>query len=403
MDRSWYGLEARRTEWPQASLDPHRDLAGLQRGLELYERDDYPTMMQCAILFATALAHSLYGPGLLRGSDLPETVHKTLYCSLCAPPDRRTFADSAQRAARLALTLVRENGWVPPALGGTFGGFEPMIMDRGNYMLLTTAIAPADEPFAGNLTDFFAVPVTPLVGEVPDARASRGVAAIEHLDALMVNADSGDHASSLHLEGLASQYRGDLPGALARFTEAARLGHVPSMTCAGDVERSLGHQVEADFWYETAASAGDPLGMFNTGIAAYSRGDRAVARTWLQRAAEAGNSEGFGALTQMADEDGDETAEAHWARLGAEAGQLFCMTRHGLLLARSAGGDSPTLRRSREFLEQAARRGDLAAAELSISVNLQLGDSNRAREFVTHVVDSGDAERVDRLRRHGLI
>lgn len=123
----------------------------------------------------------------------------------------------------------------------------------------------------------------------------------------------------------------------------------------------------------------------------------------FQRAAEAGNVEGYAALTQLADESGDKTAEAHWARLGAEAGHLFCMGRHGLLLARSANGDVPTMRRARDFLEQAAERGDLDSASLAINLNHQLGDPARAQRFVTLVVQSGDQESIDRLRRYGFL
>ena len=114
----WSKIENVKAEWPRSELDPGVDLQRYEQALALYERDDYASMMQCAKLFATALAHSLYGPGILHGDDLANTVHKTLYCALCASPDGRTFAESAQKAARLAMTLMRENGWQPPSLGG---------------------------------------------------------------------------------------------------------------------------------------------------------------------------------------------------------------------------------------------------------------------------------------------
>jgi hypothetical protein len=79
------------------------------------------------------------------------------------------------------------------------------------------------------------------------------------------------------------------------------------------------------------------------------------------------------------------------------------MGRHGLLLARSANGDVPTMRRARDFLEQAAERGDLNSASLAINLNHQLGDPARAQRFVTLVVQSGDQEAIDRLRRYGFL
>jgi TPR repeat protein len=181
------------------------------------------------------------------------------------------------------------------------------------------------------------------------------------------------------------------------------LGSVDAMACAGDVCGELGRRDEATFWYESAANAGHPVAMFNTGLAVLQRGDRASAMRWFQQAAEAGNVEGYAALTQLADEGQDNAAEAHWARLGAEAGHLFCMGRHGLLLARGAGGDVPTLRRARDFVEQAAERGDIASASLAVSVNDQLGDRARGRRFVDIVARSGDQEQVDRLRRYGFL
>jgi hypothetical protein len=399
----WSKIENIRGEWPRATLDPAADLANFQQALALYERDDYPAMMQCATLFATTLAHSLYGPGILKGNDLPETVHKALYCSLCKPPDGRTFADSAQKAARLAMTIMRENGWQPPSLGGTMTAFEQMMMDKGNYILLTGTVAPPGQPWAGNLRAFFAVPPQPAVGVLPDAEAARGGETVNRVYDTLQQAEAGDTASALYMEGLALTAQGDYQGALAKYSEAANLGSADAMAEAGHMSVKLGRQGEANFWYERAAKAGHPVAMFNTAIVALQKGDSVTARQLLQRAAEAGNVEGYAALTQLAKEAVDETAEAHWARLGAEAGQLFCMGRHGLLLARSANGDVPTMRRARDFLEQGAERGDLDSASLAINLNHQLGDPARAQRFVTLVVQSGDQESIDRLRRHGFL
>ncbi len=193
--------------------------------------------------------------------------------------------------------------------------------------------------------------------------------------------------------------KGDYEGAIAKYSEAARLGSVDAMGAAGDLSKNLGRQEDANFWYESAANAGHPVGMFNTAIAAIQKGDRVTAEQWFQRSAEAGNAEGYAALTQLADEAGDEVAEAHWSRLGAEAGHLFCMGRYGLLLARGANGDVPTMRRGRDFLEQAADRGHLDSASLAIAINHQLGDPARAQRYVTLILQSGDPEAIDQLRR----
>ena len=399
----WSKIENIRGEWPQASLNPGPDLQRYQQALALYERDDYSAMMQCATIFATALAHSLYGPGILKGDDLPDTVHKALYCSLCPPPDGRTFADSAQKAARLAMTLMRENGWQPPSFGGSIIRFEPMMMDKGNYMLLGTAISPSDQPWAGDLKAFFSVSPEPAIGALPDSEADRVDNMIDHMYNTIQESKAGDTASSLYVDGMALSAQGNFEGALARYSGAAKLGSVDAMAAAGDLSADLGRQEHANVWYERAANAGHPVGMFNTAIVAAHGGDGPTAQQWFQRAAEAGNVEGYAALTQMADEAGDAAAEAHWARLGAEAGHLFCMGRHGLLLARDADGDVPTMRRARDVLEQAADRGHLDSASLAVNLNHQLNDVPRAGRFVTMVVQSGNAEAVDQLRRYGFL
>ena len=101
--------------------------------------------------------------------------------------------------------------------------------------------------------------------------------------------------------------------------------------------------------------------MFNTGHRClYRRVILRPRRQLLQRAAEAGNVANR-ALVQLADESGDETAEAHWARLGARP--VSAVGRRGCCW-RQRTRQRPTMRRARDFLEQAAERGDL---ELSIT------------------------------------
>lgn len=403
MDTDWSKVDSIRAEWPQSSLDPAADLQKFQHALALYERDDYASMMQCATMFASALAHSLYGPGILRGNQLPETVHKTLYCSLSRPPDGRTFAESAQKAARLALTIMRENGWQPTSFGGTSPVSEAMIMDKGNYMLLSGAIAPVGQPWLGNLKAFFAVPPSPIAGPLPDPEAGRGREMLDRPYNTVLQSESGDTASLLYAEGLRLTAKGELDGAIAKYAEAARLGSVDAMASAGDLARDLGRSDESRFWYESAANAGHSVGMCNAGIAAAQNGDYASAAQWFQRAVEADNVNGYEGLTRLALNAGDKATEEHWARIGAERGQLFCMCRYGLILARSADGDAATQCRAREFLEQAAERGDLDSAALAVMVNQQLGDRTRAQRFVDIVVQSGDAEAIDRLRRYGFL
>lgn|GEM_PF-7019597 len=216
-------------------------------------------------------------------------------------------------------------------------------------------------------------------------------------------AEEGDAASSLYMEGLALEARGETEAALFKSVEAAQLGSVDAMREAGALAGQLGRDRDSLFWYESAAQAGDPVGMYNMGAAAVEAHDRVSAARWFQQAAEGGIADGYAALTQLADEAGDSEAELRWSGLGAAAGQVFCIARHGLLLAMGAEGDTAKTRRARDYLEQAADRGDVPSAALAVDLNARLSEPSRGRRFVDVVLASGDQEQIERLRRYGYL
>jgi len=326
-DVDWSIIENIRKEWPSSLLERDADMAKWQQGMSLYERDDYPSMMQCAPLLATALAQSLYGEGIIQGDDFPNTVFRTLYASLEAPPDQRTFAQSAQRAARLAMTLIRENGWQPASMGGS-GLFDQLVMDKGNYMLLTTAIGPPDRPWEGDLKAFFAVPPQPILERLPDPSDNENAQVVDRMFEAVKKAEAGDVTSEHFMQGMALWAGGQPEAALAELGEAAKLGSVQAMKNAGDLAQEMGRPDVARFWFESGANAGDPACMWNVAVIALNASDVESAATWYQRSAEAGLVDGYAALTQMARDRDDAAAMRHWAKLGAEAGQTFCMVFH---------------------------------------------------------------------------
>lgn len=394
----WSDINAVRAEWPQASLNEATDLASWQEGVRLYDNDDYASMMRCASLLSPALAHSLYGEGVLRGSDLPETIHKIFYASLTSPPDGRTFADSAQKAARLALTITRENGWQPARMGGQ-GLFDPMVTDKGNYMLLCAAIAPAGQPWLGDLEAFFAVPPTPLAAAKV---TTQGDEVVNRMYDTLQQANAGDQMSEAHMRGMGLWANGQVDEALEALSEAARLGSPHAMKDAGDLAQELGRDSEARFWFESAANAGNSGAMFNMGVFAFNAGDMPTAASWYQRSAEAGNPDGFAALTQIADNTGDAAGERHWARLGAEAGHPFCMFRHGLyLLMDSPEGDVPAARRAVVFLDASAETGNMDAMLLAVNVHHQLGQLNESRQWAARARETGYPQAIEMLDKYG--
>ncbi|MGH3225999.1 MAG: tetratricopeptide repeat protein [Streptosporangiaceae bacterium] len=296
---------------------------------------------------------------------------------------------------------MRENGLQPPRYGGSLEFFEPTLAN--GFILLSTAIAPVDQPLKGDLEAFFAVPPSPVVGLLPDPERDRAFETVDRVHHTLQESEAGDPARSLFMAGLGFTAQGDPEGALAKLSEAARLGSVQAMAEAAQLARDLGRAEESRFWEQSAAEAGHPVCMYNVGGEAFASGDTRTAARWFQRAAEAGHAEGFAALTQMADNANDEAGERYWARLGAEAGQTFCMSQHGLHLVMDAGQDIPTLRRAREFLEQAADRGDVQAMAMAANVNRMLNDPARGQRFVTLVVQSGNTKWIDFLRRYGFL
>ena len=132
---------------------------------------------------------------------------------MCTALDGRTFADSAQKAARLALTIMRENACLQlPSFGGTMTFCEPMMKDRGNYILLGTAIAPPGEPWAGDLKAFFSVAPQPTISVLPDAEADRDSEMIDRFYNTIQESKAGDPASSLYVDGMALTGQGDYDG-----------------------------------------------------------------------------------------------------------------------------------------------------------------------------------------------
>ncbi|HUC14655.1 MAG TPA: hypothetical protein VMS00_09415, partial [Acidimicrobiales bacterium] len=250
---------------------------------------------------------------------------------------------------------------------------------------------------------FFAVPPRPVVPALPDPERESSHEVIGRLHETLEKANAGDAASEQYMKGMALWTSGRTEEALVALAEAAKMGSVQAMKDAGDLTSEMGLHDESRFWFESGANAGNPDAMWNMAVLSLNAGDLGTAAQWYQRSAEAGLVEGYAALTQMARDRRDAAAERHWAKLGAEAGQTFCMSRHGLLLVMDADGDVPMLRRARDFLEQAADRGDGDAMGMAVSANIQLGDEARGKRYIQMVLDTGNQEKIDLLRRHGFL
>lgn len=406
----WSDLETVRAEWPQTGLAVDADLASWREGWQIYDdRNDHASMIRCGGLMARALQHELYGTGFLSGSDLPNTVHRIIFASTFAPPDKRTFGEAAQAQTRLALTVVKKYGWQQIDYGGN-GMFAPLLQDR--HFLLAAAIGPGDRP--GSLERFYTdnpveTPNTPAVApgpgpvDAPPSRSAAGLRALNDIKQTIEQADSGDAAAEARVRALAASAAGDDVRALAFHEEAGTLGDADSMFDAGCFALDQGEEGRAKHWFAAAAKAGHAPSMFNLAIEAQQRGDRTTAVVLLERAGEAGLPDAYDALTQIASDAGDDDNEFRWSRIGADVGQPFCLMRHGqLLMQRNA--DDPQALRSRvvPMLTRAAEAGQDGALFLIGIAHAQSGDLTSAKVWLLRAEAAGDSDATRVMREHGL-
>lgn len=374
----WADVENVRREWPAEDLDPDADLAAWRDGNQVYEaNEDYGSMMKAGALMARALRHSLYGDGLFAKADHMQTTHRVLFSSAFPPPDGRTLLPEAAAQLRLALTIVKKEGWQSREHGGD-GAMSEFL--QACWPILGCAVAPAPErPWEGDLKRFFGThpfQASEMAGAAEattqdDVESRKFGETVEYIHRATTGAGSGDPASEARAKGTTAALTGQPEAALAHFEEAARLGDVDSM-------------------YDAGAAACE-LGRWEEGL------------QWFARAAEGGRSDGYAALTQLAADRGDKGEEYKWARLGAEASQSFCMYRYGQLLMQSDPGNEALLRGEAIPLLKAAAEAEEEAAHFLVGIAYgQLNDRSNARLWLLRAEERGDKEATRVLDEHGL-
>lgn len=376
----WAEVENVRREWPAEDLERDADLAAWRQGNQIYEaNDDYASMMRAGGLMSRALRHSLYGDRLLPESDLFETTHRVLFSSAFPPPDGRTLLPEAAAQLRLALTIVKKEGWQSLEHGGN-GAMGEFL--QASWAILGCAIAPVPErPWEGDLKRFFgnypfqAGKVSPSPSEVTPTESDLESRKLSDTVAYIHRATSGTGSDDPALEARAK-------GAIAAVN--------------GQQDVALGH-------FEEAVKLGDVDSMYDAGVAACELERWEEGLRWFTRAAEAGRIDGYAALTQIASERGDVGEEYKWARLGAEARQPFCMLRYGQLLMQSDPGNEALLRgQAIPLLESAAEAGEATACFLVGIAYGQLRDRPNARQWLIRAEEQGDQDATRVLEEHGL-
>ena len=143
-----------------------------------------------------------------------------------------------------------------------------------------------------------------------------------------VSADAqADDASEAFENGLAAYNRGDLPGALPLFRQAAEGGSAAAQAWLGYILDFAEENDEAVRWYRASAEQGHAKGM--AGLAdMYAKGegvekDLAEARSLYEQAAEAGSGRAARVLagayeTGGLDVEPDAAQAAYWKSRAAE-------------------------------------------------------------------------------------
>lgn len=138
-----------------------------------------------------------------------------------------------------------------------------------------------------------------------------------------------DEASDVYEQGLAAYNRGDLPGALPLFREAAEGGSAEAQAWLGYLLDLAEANAEAVRWYRAAADQGNKDGL--AGLAdMYAKGegverDLAEARLLYEKAADAGHERAARVLAHAYEKGGldvepDAGRAAYWKSRKAEPG-----------------------------------------------------------------------------------
>jgi TPR repeat protein len=136
-----------------------------------------------------------------------------------------------------------------------------------------------------------------------------------------------DEASDAYTKAMAAYNRGDLPGALPLFREAAEAGSADAQVWLGYLLDFAEENVEAVRWYRAAAEQGHAEGL--AGLAdMYAKGEGVEknlgeARLLYEKAADAGNDRAARVLAQAYEEGGldvepDAGTAAYWQSRVAE-------------------------------------------------------------------------------------
>lgn len=136
-----------------------------------------------------------------------------------------------------------------------------------------------------------------------------------------------DEASEIFEKGLAAYNRGDLPGALPLFRQAAEEGSADAQAWLGYLLDFAEDDAEAVRWYKAAAEQGHAEGL--AGLAdMYAKGegvekDPGEARLLYEKAAEAGQDRAARVLAQAYEQGGldvqpDAGMAAYWKSREAE-------------------------------------------------------------------------------------
>lgn len=138
----WRDPASVRAEWSNQLEGEEQGLLGWRNGMRMFEEGVIPGQtLNVAECMTRGLAYHLFTP-VLSDPDALVASKRVLTLVDRIPAEPAFFAEFGPRLSRLALTIIRENGWQPSSLGGDDSVTTEILNARPDGLVLHSARCP---------------------------------------------------------------------------------------------------------------------------------------------------------------------------------------------------------------------------------------------------------------------
>ena len=143
----WTDVANVKAEWQGSNLQTREDgLLGWSNGTRLFAEGPIPPQrLNVAEYITRGLAHHLFQP-ILSDADALLACKRVLTLVDQIPSEPAFMAEFGPRLSRLALTIVREQGWQPSELGGDNSVTAEILQARPDGLVVYSALCPGVAP-----------------------------------------------------------------------------------------------------------------------------------------------------------------------------------------------------------------------------------------------------------------